>query len=365
MRRYAVVTVATGAMLLLMSGCAGPARDVAAPGVVPTSSPGEGGIVVTTSSDGSETITTTYPDGTEKVEVVHSDGHHTAAMPSSDGHPNQEELVARYRALREHMLSDWTAETGSEPVPAPTLTAGANPLPTPATTALPTPTATVSPTGSVSPQPSPSPSVMSPSPSVSAPGSSSYSFLAEDADGPVTWTSCRALTYRVNTDQMPTGAMREVEAALAEAGAAAGLSFTYAGTTSFVPWASSNPTTFEVADIVIAWADATSAPDLAGSVIGRGGVSWAPRTTPSAGAQMQMTAGMVLLDTAFVPTSMSGPGASLRGLLLHEIGHALNLGHVSDATQVMNPTLSAVSPETYGNGDKRGLSQVADRFDCS
>ncbi len=50
-----------------------------------------------------------------------------------------------------------------------------------------------------------------------------------------------------------------------------------------------------------------------------------------------------------------GPGHTLGSVLLHELGHALNLGHVDVATEQMYPFASPQSPLWFGPGDRMGL----------
>ena len=50
-----------------------------------------------------------------------------------------------------------------------------------------------------------------------------------------------------------------------------------------------------------------------------------------------------------------GPGHTLGGVLLHELGHALNLDHVDVQTELMFPCVTDLSPDGLGPGDRMGL----------
>ena len=50
-----------------------------------------------------------------------------------------------------------------------------------------------------------------------------------------------------------------------------------------------------------------------------------------------------------------GPGHTLGGVLLHELGHALNLDHVDVQTELMFPCVTDLSPDGFGPGDRMGL----------
>ena len=76
-----------------------------------------------------------------------------------------------------------------------------------------------------------------------------------------------------------------------------------------------------------------------------------------------MTYGRVLLSSRF-DAPRSAAGVSWQALILHEVGHALNLAHHDDASAVMNPLLSGESPGRYTPAETRALGRVLQTTGC-
>ncbi|MGN6245699.1 MAG: matrixin family metalloprotease [Motilibacteraceae bacterium] len=197
-------------------------------------------------------------------------------------------------------------------------------------------------------------------PAATSTGSTAYAFLSKDSAGrPAHWNRCSTITYRVNPANLPSGAMTDIQGALSRLSTASGLRFSYAGTTTVVPyssssWASSIPST-QPADLYIAFTDAAHVSYLAGSVAGVGGPFWSSDGT----REPRIVRAGVALDTAAGVTPGFTNGASRGTLLLHELGHATNLDHVSDPVQVMYPSITSQSRPAYQAGDLAGLAKLA------
>lgn len=175
------------------------------------------------------------------------------------------------------------------------------------------------------------------------------------------WNPCDVITYRVNRDRMPAHGMADLREGLRRVSQATGLRFEHLGDTAFVPLRKGHEQAqIRNADLAVAWAAPRQVPWLAGSVIGLGGGSWRSSGDGPAG----FTYGFIVLDT----TAPLRPGFSpdqytWGSLILHELGHAVGLGHVADKRQIMVSGLQPVEAR-YAAGDLRGLAAVGAGQGC-
>lgn len=191
----------------------------------------------------------------------------------------------------------------------------------------------------------------------SAKGSARASaWTREDPSFPFQW-ECRTIPYRVNLAGTPHRNLVVVRAAIAQIAAASGYSFRYAGPTSVVPFARGHDAMDQVPDdgLYIAWSDADAVPRLAGDVVGLGGPG---ASYNRVGSQWQVTSGGVVVDrNADLSTRMTA-GPTLMSLLLHELGHAMGLGHSPSKANVMYEGLGPWSRPSLGPGDRAGLRDL-------
>lgn len=158
----------------------------------------------------------------------------------------------------------------------------------------------------------------------------------------VRWSCEQAITVRLSPDA-PAGARTDLADAVATLAAASGLPLVLA----------EGGTDDGAASSVITVTYAPR-PDLAASVLGRGGVSFLPTTG-------EVVGGTVTMRTDGDPFPVGSP--EHRRALLHELGHAVGLLHAEeDSEELMAPTLTpGLLPEeefVLGDGDRAALALV-------
>ena len=187
----------------------------------------------------------------------------------------------------------------------------------------------------------------------------SWSYLFDDGGR---WNPCAVIRWAYNPSGQGYAALADVQRAFAKISGASGLKFRYTGATTwrFLGTVSDPAFPESTADIVVGWADDSELPRLAGSVVGVGGGSG--RGVSGADVRWRMNRGYLTLDRDEVLAAgydRSGWGQ----VMLHEILHALGLGHADEKVQVMYGT---VTPQNlrFGAGDLTGMSKVGADAGC-
>ena len=89
--------------------------------------------------------------------------------------------------------------------------------------------------------------------------------------------------------------------------------------------------------------------------------------TNAANGHRNYVTGALLPDLPQIENDLAGTGtadadatrrAQVQALMLHELGHVMGLGHVTDPTQLMYPELNPTVTD-FGAGDRRGLAVPA------
>jgi hypothetical protein len=185
------------------------------------------------------------------------------------------------------------------------------------------------------------------------------------------WDPCQSITYKVNVTRVhgqrdKRQAIRVTKSSVARVAKANGLMFSFEGRTRVVP-RSENLSGQDAANLIVAFVppSRTDYP-LSGATAGYGG--WQASYREHDGEYVAaITRGFVVIDqtqTKNWPDGLHSRGVTRANLVSHELGHAVGLGHVDDRGQLMNPMLSADSPEGFARGDRRGLRRVGRAAGC-
>lgn len=196
---------------------------------------------------------------------------------------------------------------------------------------------------------------------------------------PVRWNPCgEPISYRVNVGTGPATALADTKRAVAEIEKATGLRFAYRGTTKAVPGATSTTSVADYhadTDLVVAFSAPGRSAYLAPGrtdLLGAGGVLYDKAPVQAGGASwLRAVRGYVVLDgTQDLPGGFgSGRSSGLLGtwgqVLMHELGHAVGLGHPTraDDDQIMHP-VTTNKPARWGAGDLLGLRAVGATQGC-
>jgi len=177
-----------------------------------------------------------------------------------------------------------------------------------------------------------------------------------DAKVPVAFDPCRPIHYAMSVTGAPPDGPEMIQSAIQRVSTATGLKFVYDGPSGETPIKDRKPFQPEAygdtwAPVLIAWADETSFPELAGYVAG---VS-SPQAVFAPSGRIVYVTGQIVLDGQQLSVAEVPDRAQVEAILLHELGHLVGLDHTSDRSQLM---YSETQPGvlTFGDGDRRGLA---------
>lgn len=188
-------------------------------------------------------------------------------------------------------------------------------------------------------------------------GGHAFLHLADDG-APVGYDPCRPVRYVTRMDGAPPAGPQLVAEAVAIVSRATGLSFVDAGATDEEPLVDRPVLAPERygpgwAPVLIAWADETTEPTLAGTVAGLGGSAVVPAAH---GPGRFLVAGRVLLDAPDLTGVLDRPDgyAQARAIVVHELAHVVGLDHIDDPGELMYP--ETATRTELGPGDLAGLA---------
>ena len=193
-------------------------------------------------------------------------------------------------------------------------------------------------------------------PDLAPAGTGGYAFLMTHPDGsPVAFDPCRPIHVVVRPDDEPPGGRALLLSVLGELSAATGLRFVDDGATDEAP--SEQRPAYQPArygdrwaPVLVDWSSPAETPMLTDQILGRAGPDPYGR-----GATLRYVSGMAVFNAPALRAQLtSGEDGKARAVLLHELGHLVGLGHVTDPFQVMYDT-NSYPLARYHAGDLRGL----------
>jgi hypothetical protein len=197
---------------------------------------------------------------------------------------------------------------------------------------------------------------------------SSEPWSAEFLDGrgtPARWDPCTPIHYVVDLAYAPAGALSDVRQSLARLALASGLTFADDGTREERPLRGRSAYQPEAygdrwAPLLISWSP-PQLTDLLGDPRAEAVTMPVAVPGPTGAGGSIVTAEVVLNAARQLPVGF-GPGPSEGEVLLHELGHAVGLGHVDSRSEAMFPSVRGVAG--YGAGDLAGLRALGRAAGC-
>lgn len=176
------------------------------------------------------------------------------------------------------------------------------------------------------------------------------------------WNPCQVVTYRTNFTLAPAEARVSLDQALAQVTRATGVRFQHVGETTAVFDGAAGHRSYEAGtNLFIGWAPPShTLSPLNGSTIGYGGIMTSKWAKDARGTLWRATTGGLVLNSEYAgwTTSMQVE------MLMHELGHAVGLGHANGEPQIMYPIINGARL-AWGAGDLTGFRGLGRQTGCT
>lgn len=196
--------------------------------------------------------------------------------------------------------------------------------------------------------------------------STSYSFSTVIDGKPVRYDPCTPIHWTSSTARGPAGGLQVLQEAVARVAAVSGTTWVYDGPAAAEPHTSQLPTAPAASypPINIGWSDASRSDVLARadkSSLGVASNKWFGLQYADGSKKAKMVGSVIALDRT-KQLALRG-GMSWKTVALHELAHAMGLGHVNDNDQLMDVGLSWTLTDLQ-NGDRAGLGALGRAAGC-
>ena len=196
--------------------------------------------------------------------------------------------------------------------------------------------------------------------------STSYTFSTVIDGKPVRYNPCAPIHWTSSTARGPVGGLQVLQESVARIAAVTGTTWVYDGAAAAEPHSSQLPKVPAAAypPINIGWTDAARSDVLARadrSSLGVTSNKWFGLQYAD-GSRKAKTVGSVIALDRTKNLALRG-GMSWKAVALHELAHAMGLGHVTDNDQLMDVGLSWTLTDLQA-GDLAGLGNVGRAAGC-
>jgi hypothetical protein len=191
-----------------------------------------------------------------------------------------------------------------------------------------------------------------------------YTFSTLLASRPVRWNPCEAIHWRYRTSGQIAGGFTQVVRAIARISKATGTTWVYDGPVTTAPTSAWLPKHADQRPpVLIGWTTAAHSDLLATqspTVLGVTRTAWFSSTSNGVTTGAIRGAVVALSQSKRLPLTGS---VSWYTVILHELSHAMGLGHASSSRQLMFPTIQPGLTDLQ-SGDLAGLARVGRTQGC-